>query len=116
MQAHAAAVSRADASSNRDAAASRADALSSAVTAGTTAMAPVRADRDALLRNWKSAAAEIAADVTTLTAEAEALGPVVSEKWVAGEDGVALAPRLDALLDRAGDAERRARALAAALS
>ena len=86
------------------------------MTAGTTAMAPVRADRDALLRNWKSAAAEIAADVTTLTAEAEALGPVVSEKWVAGEDAVALAPRLDALLDRAGDAERRARALAAALS
>ena len=78
-------------------------------------MAPVRADRDALLRNWKSAAAEIAADVTTLTAEAEALGPVVSEKWVAGEDAVALAPRLDALLARAGDAERRARALAAAL-
>ena len=96
MQAHAAAVSRAAASSNRDAAASRADALSRGAT--THRMAPVRADRDALLRNWKSAAAEIAADVTTLAAEAEALGPVVSEKWVAGEDAVALAPRLDALL------------------
>ena len=55
-------------------------------------MAPVRADRDALLRNWKSAAAEIAADVTTLAAEAEALGAALAKQLEADGAAAVLKP------------------------